>query len=506
MHVCSVEHCYAYPTKLNSNDLGASGVVPDLFDTLRSSDYVDMDSTETPSDTLRLLHDLADASSKHPPVPPHPADSSFDNADAASDAEEELGDEVDPPAGIRISKGGPGLWADKYDPETWCREAPHLYPWGLGMPGSVPGVSLQHDFQRNMMLVDNRFRRDKFYLFNVFATQQKRDVSQSARLAVERSSWNRVRAGMQHIKPGDIAAALEEEKNNQPVSNPILKEFFRATQSVRSHCVGSDSGRHAYRQEIWGISTICGNPFLFLTINPADQHDPIAMVLVGEDIDLDDFIPSMGPNATERSRLLAADPYASAEYFNLVIALVLEFLIGVTVTQRHVSSRPGVLGLIRAYFGMVEAQCRSNLHGHFLLWLANTPDCLEMIQKYKDPNFLAQLNEYVRRTIHADVPGLSEERGLAPAPSPHPSWARPPDPANPDFEALALQAERNHVESSQFHKCIVGVCAIKDKDGKIVKCKRGFPFPLSEEPCVQASGEWTVCGFYPMHQQYSYAT
>ena len=206
-----------------------------------------------------------------------------------------------------------------------------------------------------------------------------------------------------------------------PPSPPEIKCLLSPASVTRSHAIGSDSDRYANRQAIWGYCVIYGKPSVWLTINPADHHDPVAMVLVGEDIDLDNFCPSLGPGSSERSSLLVANPFAATEYFHLVLDAVFEHLIGVKVSSHEVISNPGVLGLVSAYYAMIEAQGRSNLHDHAVLWLANTPDCQSLAQRYKDKNFLSDLNTYVRDTIHAHVEDLSEQRGLAPAPNPHPS-------------------------------------------------------------------------------------
>ena len=111
--------------------------------------------------------------------------------------------------------------------------------------------------------------------------------------------------------------------------------------------VGSDSDRYAKRQAIWGYYVTYGKPTIWLTINPADHHDPVAMVLVGEDIDLDEFCASLGPTATERSSLLVSKPFAATEYFHLVVNAVFEYLLGVKVSSHQVSSQLlELLGLI----------------------------------------------------------------------------------------------------------------------------------------------------------------
>ncbi|KAF8306311.1 hypothetical protein DL93DRAFT_2037058, partial [Clavulina sp. PMI_390] len=151
-----------------------------------------------------------------------------------------------------------------------------------------------------------------------------------------------------------VKQALAEEEAGEEISNPEIRDFIRTAIATRSHVIGSDNGRYLYRQEIWGICIKYGNPFIFLTINPADHHDPIAMFLAGEDIDLDNFSPLDGPSSSERSKILASDPFAATEYFHIVIGAVLEHLLGFHVTERSITTTPGVLGHLSAYFGMVE--------------------------------------------------------------------------------------------------------------------------------------------------------
>lgn len=201
------------------------------------------------------------------------------------------------PYGLRIGTE----FANSYEPETWAKAYPHLYPYGIGMPGYVRGVGLKAYIRWAMTLVDPRFRIDKFFLFNIFSTQQKREVSMSARLAVERSDWDHIQHKLRDVTPEQLAAAVQEEKKGVPISNTVLREFFRIVTAVQSHSLGSDSQRYSVRQEVWGISTVAGNVSIWLTINPADHHDPVGIFLAGEDVDLDDFYASLGPNATERS-------------------------------------------------------------------------------------------------------------------------------------------------------------------------------------------------------------
>lgn len=458
---------------------GVSRIIPDVYNELRSVDLADMDSKEFQTEARDLLKQFMTKNSKSNPV-----------ATESCDGEEEGNKDAEHGYGVYIGTE----FNNQYAPETWVAGYPHLFPYGVGAPGSLKNFGLIAYFRRSMQLVDDRFRKDRIFLFDVFATQQKRDVSNSARLVFQRKSWERLKSQMDHITAADVAKAVEEEEAGKKVSDVRLREFFRTASVTRSHAIGSDQDRHANRQFIWGISTVHSKPTIWLTTNPVDHHDPVAAVLVGEEIDLDDFMRSSGPTATERSRRLVADPFAAAEYFHIVVKAVLEMLIGVASTDRHVKSVPGVLGLVSAYFAMVEAQGRAALHLHCLLWLANTPDCKALQILFRREDFLERMNTYVRHCIHAHVEGLSTKRGLAAAPIPHPSWARPPDPKASDWATIAVDAERVHVETSQFHKCTRYPHGCEARPGNNVqtKCKRGFPFELAPAAKVDLTGNWLV--------------
>jgi hypothetical protein len=60
--------------------------------------------------------------------------------------------------------------------------------------------------------------------------------------------------------------------------------------------MGSDQSRQLYRGQIWGTCLLLGPPSLWITINPVDIHDPIVQVFAGEDIDMDRFIATTGPD------------------------------------------------------------------------------------------------------------------------------------------------------------------------------------------------------------------
>ncbi|KAF1776750.1 Helitron helicase-like domain [Phytophthora cactorum] len=68
---------------------------------------------------------------------------------------------------------------------------------------------------------------------------------------------------------------------------------------------------------------------------------------------------------------------------------------------------PGLLGEVRAYFGMVETQGRGTLHGHFLIWLCRCPPNAESFEKQVATDseiFLNEVAQYADSTNQLPIP------------------------------------------------------------------------------------------------------
>ena len=173
--------------------------------------------------------------------------------------------------------------------------------------------------------------------------------------------------------------------------------------------MGSRNSRSGYQSQIWGACLKLGPPSLWLTINPVDYDDPVAQVFAGESIDMDDFIETAGPDGAKRGINIANDSFAAAKYFQFLINVTLETLMGLEKTRCQVKSGMGVLGRLSGYFGVVEAQGRGSLHTHMLVWLVNVPNVDEMVELLRSHEFRQRIVEYLKANIHADFEGLDED-------------------------------------------------------------------------------------------------
>ena len=87
-------------------------------------------------------------------------------------------------------------------------------------------------------------------------------------------------------------------------------------------------------------------PSLWLTINPCDLRDPITQIFAGEDIDMDRFLATVGPDKDQRAQNLSDDPYAAAKFFHFLICAILETIFGVEVTKFHIKNGIGIFGRV----------------------------------------------------------------------------------------------------------------------------------------------------------------
>ena len=213
---------------------------------------------------------------------------------------------------------------------------------------------------------------------------------------------------MASIMVADLRQAEAKEGRKEPISNPHVRVLHKHVTAANERVVGLDSACTRYRGMIWGTCLTLGGPSLWLTINPANVHDPIAQIFVGESIDMDNFNTLLGPDSNHHAENIASNPYAAAEYFNFIINTTLEMLFGISKCSSRTNSKIGVLGHLSGYFGVVEAQGRGSLHVHMLLWLANALNIEEMHEKLQEEVFQEKIQTYISANVCAHLDDLSE--------------------------------------------------------------------------------------------------
>jgi hypothetical protein len=367
---------------------------------------------------------------------------------------------------------------------------PCLFPYGFGgFEIQRPRIiSYEAHAKWAMKYADKRFRKDLHFMFQVFGVIQKRQVCRSAVLQVHKKIFHENEASFARLTPEDLVVASHEEAQKIPPSNPIIRSLRKHITAVRTKVIGTDESRISIRAYIWGMTILKNPPSLWITINPSDTHDPIAQVLAGEEIDLDDFDSTNGPDSFHRGVIIANDPYAAANFFHFIIKAVIEELMGIKIGKKgDIDRQEGIFGKVEAYIGTVEAQGRGTLHLHMLIWLHGAPTAAVMKEKLQSPDFRSRVATYIDSNIRAHHDNITEQTLSTLPREKAVSYSRPLDPRTVPFQSTHDAVESKLIRAVQVHKC--GPGCLKLYEGRFL-CKRRAPFPLAKNAWIEPSGEW----------------
>ena len=131
-----------------------------------------------------------------------------------------------------------------------------------------------------------------------------------------------------------------------------------------SSVIGSDAHRTTLRHVSRAYTDLFGPPLIFTTVNPSDTRSVVVKLMYdGADvatwrIELNKEAPEMY-SIDEMNRVVARDPVAMAEFFDMILRLFLHHVVGVSpdLHADGVASScgvGGVFGPVLAFFGPVE--------------------------------------------------------------------------------------------------------------------------------------------------------
>lgn len=235
-------------------------------------------------------------------------------------------------------------------------------------------------------------------------------------------------------------------------------------------------------------------PNLWITINPADIHDPVAQVFAGEDINMDQFVEAVRPDKDKQARSIAQDPFAAAKFYDFIIKTLFKTLFHIDSSGCSIKSEEGVLGSVAAYFGVTEAQGRGTLHLHVIVWLEGSPPTEEMSDLLRNSQFREKVAKYLKANVRGHLDGFTREGLRAIVKDREVPYSRPPGPTQEEgaFETAQKEFERRVVRASQVHTCKKSTCLRYLARQRAWRCKRKAPFPLSEEDKVDELGRWKI--------------
>jgi hypothetical protein len=283
------------------------------------------------------------------------------------------------------------------NPELLMGMFPTLFPYGCGAleDHSRPvKITLTEHIRYLLSFEDRRFEKNDSFLFVVFNMLQRRTACFHAQLMTTRPYFRQSAHSLETLNCNDLSTALINisKKAYSTVSDQRINLLMKHIKAVGGRVMGSAHSRSALRTKIHSLCFYLGLPSLFLTINPADMHSPVALYFAGVDLDLDNVLPQDLYTTYERAHIVANHPVAAAKFFNTLIKSILKCLV-----------LGGVVGPTSAYFGTVESQGRGSLHLHLLVWLNHNFTPMQLKEKVQDAEFREKLLKYIEDIIKEDL-------------------------------------------------------------------------------------------------------
>ncbi|CAF1614641.1 unnamed protein product [Rotaria sp. Silwood1] len=283
---------------------------------------------------------------------------------------------------------------------------PTLFPYGLGGLEDLlrpVKVSMKDHVRYLLNYDDKRFEKHHSFMFIVFNMIQRREACLQARLLSSKPFFANEAQVIGTVTSDEVQKVLTQaiEGNYSTSDNSRVNTLLKNIKSIGGHVMGSVHKRSSLRTLIHALIFNQGLFSIFLTINPADVHHPLAMFFAGIDFDLDNVLPENLPSTYERAEIVASHPVATAKFFHHLTSSILATLI-------DGGPSGGVLGKIKAYFGTVESQGRGSLHLHILIWLDHDLTPVDLKNNVQNENFKEKLITYLEDIIKEDLDKFRE--------------------------------------------------------------------------------------------------
>ncbi|KAF5341970.1 hypothetical protein D9611_001217 [Ephemerocybe angulata] len=385
-----------------------------------------------------------------------------------------------------------------FDPDLLPMIYPTLFPYGIGgleNRGRKAALSFKRHVKHLLTLHDSRFQEHYSFPFTVFNILQRRAILLHTSLKVKRSNFKKVAASFASVSPEVLQSVSEKiGKGTYSFHTPEERQaldLMKEVKLVTSNVPASSSSKLVMRNEIKALIIDKGLPSFYLTINPADVYNPLVRLLAGADIDVDNLLDHQMSNYWDQSSLIAKNPAVAAKFFNIIIKAFIQAILGYDPKGKDIGG--GILGVISAYYGCVEAQGRGTLHCHMLVWLdgaLNPDEIKQKIFRVGDTTFQERLLAFLDDTISTSVPDDPGDTCPVEVPS---AFHHPCSVRGVNLEGLSEDAARLAKQKDTHH--LATQCQRHTHSKTCYKYWRGPPHPKECRFNLEEGNTRLVSGF-----------
>jgi hypothetical protein len=363
------------------------------------------------------------------------------------------------------------------NPDLLISSFPHLFPYAIGgfyFPERKTKLSAREHINYLFQIEDLRYQHDKSFKHVIFNQIQRAEARKQIFLMLKRKDFRYFVNEFKFLTIQTLESQADNYRKTGKIdSNSIISKMFSKVHSASVHVQGSKASLFNRRLDLKSYIIKFGTPMFYITINPADVHNPLMLFLANEPITLSSCSIQ---NAFLRMNIVKRNPIAQAKFFDLIIKTFISEVLCFSIN----SEKEGILGKVDAYYGLIEAGDRGAQHAHFLQWIKTDLSLSEMGEKLKCENFHKLVCDWTDSLIKSDLDDFLETETIQS--NIHPccrtlnlDLTRPIN----ELDRIYKIATREIVSVSQQHKC-----SFTCKNDFTHACRFHFPQELVEKTLI----------------------
>lgn len=249
-----------------------------------------------------------------------------------------------------------------------------MYENRRGKDGSMSTkVNVDQYIKHLSNLSQPQFHKDRFTLI-LYNMTLKRHMLETATWRVR----NKVTASQvsSELTNEDLTKALRQKENNTIGlnCNTSAHSFIKAVDAIAGSIPHSNGATRRARRDAETYHHHFGFPSFFLTVTPDDENSYLVSVYSEkEDAEINKQVSEMTQEEIDascnlRHSLRIEFPGICALFFDRVLDIVIQDVVGWDDINNCASLNGGLFGQSIAYIAAVEEQGRRTLHAHILIW------------------------------------------------------------------------------------------------------------------------------------------
>ena len=178
----------------------------------------------------------------------------------------------------------------------------------------------------------------------------------------------------QQMTKEEVSAAISRKESGTINNGSIGGRFVHAVDTIAKAVPHTNEAAKRARHEGEALQHHFGLPHYFFTVTPDDENSLLIQVMSQNSIDDDTPIAEMTDAELEkrgvkRNELRINYPGICSFYYELMMDIVLEEVLGWDTELWQPKLEPGLFGHVLAFVASTEEQGRTTLHTHFQIWI-----------------------------------------------------------------------------------------------------------------------------------------